>query len=202
MAILRNGGLSLEIRYLKSEYANIQYDICLRWRDKPVLNDAVLRRENDYWAIRGIGSVLAEEDYRCGLLTLLQVVIENNEADFWGPTEPDILLALYPHRLYPGGTFPFLPSGQILLREEEGAQEVREAREKERETFEPLPDDYIDLILFVDTKIFEYAVGYSGTGICFRLGPTRAELQEFYETLKKEFLEYCEEWGIPPRPLI
>lgn len=191
MAILRDGDLSLEIHYREFEFGSVFYDIWLRWRGKPVINDVILKRVNEHWAKRGTGAVKADENDECGVLPLLRKVLESNEADYWESTDPDILLALYPD-----GVFPFLPSKWRLAYERPDVKEARESREQEREARGPLPDDYIELMLFVDTYNFEGSTAYSGSGICFRLVPTRADLEHFYETLKREYLEFREKWNV------
>ena len=189
MAILRDGDLSLEIRYREFEHGSVYYDIWLRWRGEPVINDAILKRVNDHWAKRGTGAVKAGEYEECGILPLLRKVLESNEADYWQATDPDILLALYP-----GGAFPFPPSNRRLVHERADAKEARKTREQERATRGPLPDDYIELMLFVDTYNFEGSTAYSGSGICFHMVPMRADLQGFYETLKQEYFKFREKW--------
>lgn len=191
MATIYHGDLSLEIHYREFEFQSVYYDIWLRWRGEPVINDAILKRVNEHWAKRGIGAVKADEHYECGVLPLLQKVLENNEADYWEATDPDIILALYPN-----GAFPFLPSKWRLVYERADASEIRERRERELAATGPLPDDYIELMLFVDTYNFEGSKGYSGSGVCFRMVPTRAQLERFYESLKQEYLEFCEKWKV------
>lgn len=191
MTIMHDGDLSLEIRYREFEHGWVYYDIWLRWRGEPVLNDAVLKRVNEHWAKRGIGAIKACEHRECGILPLLRRVLEENRADYWEATDPDILLALYPDDM-----FPFLPSKWRLVYEGPEAKAKREAREQERAERGPLPDDFLEMLLFVDVYNFEGADAYSGSGLCFRLGPKRVELQTFYEDLRREYLAFREEWRV------
>lgn len=57
MAIIRQGNLSLDIHYREFEFQSVYYDIWLRWRGEPVINDAILKRVNEHWAKRGTGAV-------------------------------------------------------------------------------------------------------------------------------------------------
>lgn len=191
MAILHDGDLSLEIRYREFEYGSVSYDIWLRWRGELVINDAILKRVNDHWAKRGVGAIKASEDRECGIVPLLRRVLETNEADYWEATDPDILLALYPDDV-----FPFLPSKWRVVYEAPEAKAKREARAHERSERGPLPDDYLELLLFVDVYNFEGATAYSGSGLCFRLGAKRADVQAFYEALRGEYLVFREEWKV------
>lgn len=191
MAILHDGDLSLEIKHREFEFGWVYYDIWLRWRGDPVINDAILKRVNDHWAKRGVGAIKACEHQECGIVPLLRRVLETNEADYWEATDPDILLALYPDDV-----FPFLPSKWHVVYEAPEAKAKREARAHERSERGPLPDDYIELLLFVDVYNFEGATAYSGSGLCFRLGAKRADVQAFYEALRGEYLVFREEWKV------
>lgn len=191
MAILHDGDLSLEIKYREFESGWVHYDIWLRWRGEPVINDAILKRVNDHWAKRGVGAIKACEHQECGILPLLRRVLETNDADYWDATDPDILLALYPD-----DAFPFLPSKWRIVYEAPKAKALREERIKARAECGPLPDDYLEMLLFVDVYNFEGATAYSGSGLCFRLVPKRTELQEFYEELRHEYLAFREEWRV------
>ncbi|MDO5646599.1 hypothetical protein [Paracoccus sp. (in: a-proteobacteria)] len=48
MAILIDDDLSLEIKYRELEDDWVYYDIWLRWRGEPVINDAILKRLSDH----------------------------------------------------------------------------------------------------------------------------------------------------------
>lgn len=190
MATLRNDELSLEIRYRSFEDSWVYYDIWFRWRDEPIINDALLKRSSKHWAKRAPGAIIAEEHRECGILPLLSHVLKTNEAEYWEPMEPDVLLAIYPRN-----SFPFLPSKWKLAYESQEFKARREARDVERAKG-PLPDDLLEVMLFVDMYNFEGCGAYSGTGFCFRLAPTRAALQDFYEALKSEYLAFREKWNI------
>lgn len=123
MATLYDGDLSLEIHYREFQYGVVYYDIWLRWQGEPVINDAILKRENEHWAKREMGAIKADEHEECGILPLLRHVLEKNQADYWEATDPDILLALYPD-----GAFPFLPSKWRFAYEAPEANATREAR--------------------------------------------------------------------------
>ncbi len=191
MAILHDGDLSLEIKYREFNFGWVYYDIWPRWCGEPVLNDAILKRVNEHWAKRGVGAIRACEHQECGILPLLRRVLEENKADYWEATDPDILLALYPD-----GAFPFLPSKWQLVYEAPEAQAAKLARARERAHRGPLPDDYMELILFVDVYNFAGATAYSGSGLCFRLMSKRAVLQQFHADLKREYLAFRDQWQI------
>ena len=39
---------------------------------EPILNDAILKRVNVYWAKRGVGGIIASEAEECGILPFLR----------------------------------------------------------------------------------------------------------------------------------
>jgi hypothetical protein len=185
MAVLSVGDLSLEIAYRDFRHGWVHYDIWFRWRGEPVINDVVLRRGVG-WSERAPGVVWAHEHLCCYLLPTLREVLERNVPGYWEPMDPDVLLAVYP-----GEGFPFVPVDWRLVDFDPEAREARQARKAEREALGPLPGDFIDLLLFVDTYNFSPPrKGYSGNGICLKMVPTRQQLREFYEELRREYVVF------------
>src|SRR5581483_9175375 len=136
MAVLCVHDLSLEIKYRDFEYGWVVYDILPLWRGEPILNDAILKRHNDYWGKRAHGGVHANEHRGCCILPLLRRVIETNQADYCETLDPDILLAIYPR-----DRFPFLPLETRLIWEAPHLTEERAQREAKRDALGRLPDD-------------------------------------------------------------
>jgi len=182
MAVLQNGDLTLEIAYRSFEYFGVEYDITLRWRGEPVLNDAILKRDGEYWANRGIGAIRADACCECAVLPLLRRVLETNKAVSWESDDPDIRLIIRP-----GCDFSFLAIG---TRDEAESPEEKahiEAFERERRERKPMPGDSWQIAVFVDAYTFEGSQGYYGSGLCFCLATTREEMQHFYAALKQEY---------------
>ena len=191
MAVLQIEALSLEIAYRDVEDGCVAYDIWLRWRDEPILNDNILKRRNEYWRKRGFGAVYASEHGGCGVLPLLRHVFETNSPGYWEPTDPDVLLAIYPE-----GGFPFLPPNWRPARDKPDARTVQKARERETAIEGARPDQLIELILFVDVYTFEDAYMYYGDGVCFRLSPRRDQLEELYKSLRAEYVDFKQKYRI------
>jgi hypothetical protein len=101
MATLFAGELSLEIAHREFTYGWVHYDICLRWRGQPLLDDAMLRRDGEIRARRGEGAIDAGEIGECGALPLLRSVLETNQPRYWEPMDPDIVLAVYTKDHFP-----------------------------------------------------------------------------------------------------
>ena len=186
MATLTSDDLSLEIRYRGFQHGWVQYEIFFRWQGEAILNDEILKRQGDYWGGRGRGGVLANEDEKCCILPVLQKVLETNEPDYCETIEPDIVLAIYPEQY-----FPFLPSKWKLVRESEAFKDAREERARLKEEHGVLPDDLIDLMLFVDTYNFKECRAYSGNGMCLKMTVRRDQLEEFYRSLEAEYQDFC-----------
>ncbi len=183
MAVLQNGDLSLEMTYRRSERGGVEYDIRLRWRGEPVLNDAVLKRSSAYWANRGVGSIKTDASDECGVLPLLQRALETNKTGSWESDDPDIRLMIRP-----GSDFSFLRTGTRGEAESPEAKAHLETFERERLEREPTLGDCWEVVLFIDAYNFEGSAGYYGSGICYCLATTREELQHFHEALKQEYL--------------
>ena len=191
MATLHEGDFSLEIRHREFEHGWVYYDIWPKWGGEPILNDAILKRHNTPWAKRGVGAIKACEYRECEVLPLLRRVLETNQPDYWTATDPDITLALYPDR-----GFPFLPPKSRVVYEAPHIIAEREARDRKRLETGPLPDDLIEMMLFVDVYNFSGAGAYHGSGTCFRFTPLRLELQKFYDDLRAEYVLFREAWNV------
>lgn len=191
MAVLQNGDLSLDIAYRSYELGGVEYDITLRWRGVPVLNDAILKRSGEYWANRGVGSITTDAGCECGVLPLLRRALETNMAVSWEPDDPDILLIIRP-----GYGSSFLVSG---TRGGAGSSEEKahvETLERERRERKPTPGDGWEIVVFVDAYTFEGAGGYYDSGLCFCLATTREGMQHFYAALKQEYQLFRTHWKV------
>ncbi len=80
--------------------------------------------------------------------------------------------------------------------EKEDHKKAREELEKLKREKGVLPDDLIDLMLLVDTYNFKGCGAYSGDGICMKMTVRRNLLEEFYEQLKSEYLEFKTEFMV------
>ncbi|NRG16228.1 hypothetical protein HPQ64_00835 [Rhizobiales bacterium] len=190
MAILQSGDLALEIVHSDFEHGWVSYDVGLLWKGESIVNDAILKRTTEYWASRGVGVIRASEDEACSLLPFLKRVLRTNESDYWAPTEPDISLTIITD-----GRFPDMPvprDGE-LARPESGAGESGDADANANALS---PDDWIRLLLSVDTYNFTDAIKYSGQGICIRLSVTRADLERFYYRLRVEYLRFRYDFAV------
>jgi hypothetical protein len=191
MAVLEQGDLSLEVAYRDFEGGWIVYDITPRWRRQPILNDAILKRHNDYWGGRGVGAIRANEHRSCGFLDILTKVLKTKKSDYWQATDPDILLSIHI-----GDPFPFLEEKWRLVWEKPELAFSRRAREAARKEQGVLPDDTVEFLLFVDSYNFAGEAVYQGDGLCFRLRPSWSELGAFRESLKGEYLDFAARHGI------
>ncbi|MCA9990306.1 MAG: hypothetical protein KDE29_04825, partial [Anaerolineales bacterium] len=185
MATLKSGNLSFDFRYTGFEHGWVQYQFYFLWKGEPMVRDESLKRWNDYWNCRPESAFLANEHGSDGLLPFLRGVLENNEADYWEPLEPDIVVALYPDDY-----FPFLKSHLTLVYESDESIQRREARKKLKEEKGKLPDDSFTFIAFVDAYNFKDASVYYGQGLSLHMIVNRHELEEFANQLEKEYSEF------------
>jgi hypothetical protein len=188
MAILTTDNLSLEIRYNGVEREVVGYDIWLRWRSEPVINNAILKRRTRGQR-RGVVTVC--EYGECSLLPFLRRVLDTDKPDSWEPLDPDVELELYPER-----GLSHLPRKFPIVWESPESNAEREAEEKRRAEAGQLPDDRITVILLVDTYNFEDGGPYSGDGVAVRLSTTRADLERFYEELRSEYIANRAQCGL------
>lgn len=184
MAILQSGNLSFDFRYTGFEHSWLQYQFYFRWENENIVKDSVLKKWSEYWINRPDGAFLANEDQEDGLIPLIKKVLESDQADYWEPIEPDIIVAIYPENF-----FPFIPSHYKLIRESEKFREKREAREKLKKEKGNLPDDFYTIIIFVDAYNFKNSDAYYGQGLSLQMIVKRYELQDFLMNLESEYKE-------------
>jgi hypothetical protein len=191
MAILKSGALSFDFRYVNFEYGWVKYQFYFCWNNEPIVKDSILKRWSDYWNGRPESAFLANEDESDGLLPLLKRVLETDEADYWEPIEPDIIVALYP-----GQYFPFLPSHRKLLYESEASKSKREAREKLKAEKGKLPDDAYTFIALVDAYNLKDADAYYGQGLSLQMIVERWELERFMDDLEREYQTFKDKFKV------
>ncbi len=205
MARLQLSDLALEVEYVRFEDGWVVYDIRWLWQDEPILNDAILKRHNEFWGSRSRGGIHANEHRGDFVLPILKQALESDEPVSWNTTDPDVLLMIYPHWLYP---LP-KPAGLASIDWELGDTELpkgtwaadhlwaeREQRRKARSVAGKLPDDLFYLVLFVDVYNFKQCYAYEGNGVALHARVQRWQLEEFYQCLKGEYLTFKQRWKV------
>ena len=199
MAKLTSGNLALEIRFKEVDEQNwIQYEIFFLYKDQPMIQDSQLKRTNEHWQKRSPGAFKANEHQHDELIDVLQKALDTDEPQFYEPTDPDIVLAVYPNKV-----FPFLPRNWELIWASEEAIRKVEDHELVREVAGGrLPDDPFTIILMVDVHNYGEEHAYHGQGPALIMIPYRHEVCSFIEALRAEYREFCQIWGIeePPKP--
>lgn len=172
MATLNSDEATLEIKLKGFKGEWLDYGISFHWRDEPMVNDAILKREGEWWSSRETAEFLANDYEKSELIEILRRVLKSGRSDYWEPLEPDIIMAVYPRKV-----FPFLESKWTELYRREGIEE------------EDLLHNLYTVIAFIDTYNFEGCKAYSSSGLALHLLVEREELEKFLDELEEEYKE-------------
>ena len=183
MARLISGNLAFEFRFIEIDKNGwVQYEFAFLWEGEPLVNDRLLKRDGLYWLKRRVGSFKANERAADTLLPVLAEVLRTNEPNYWQPAEPNVVIAFYPEM-----AFPFLQAAPTTV--------LSEDRLRAKELYGgKLPDDPINMIVFVDTHNLRHGKPYSGEGLSLMLNPTREMLQLFYDDLSHEYEKFRQQY--------
>lgn len=184
MAKLTYHDLTLEISFREFDDCHwVQYDVRFLWKGEPMVNDKILKRSPSGWAKRGKSVLQASEFDGDSLLQVLKHVLEANEPKQWEPSEPDMLIAFYPEKV-----FPFLPTKWQSAYEAPHIKKERLARERAKKAAGGrLPDDPITIIAMADAYQWKECGAYYGSGLALVMTPRRKEVERFYKQLTKEY---------------
>lgn len=191
MAKLKSGDLTFDFRYAGFEYGWIQHQFYFTWKGENLIRNDLLKRWGEYWGSRPEGAFLANEYERDGLILMVRKVLDEDNANYWEPIEPDIVIAIYPEDY-----FPFLPSHHKLIYESPDHKAKREAREALKREKGKLPDDSYTLIIFVDAYNLKEADAYYGQGMSLHMIVSRNELEEFANDLEREYQEFKQRFRV------
>ncbi len=195
MAVLQSGKLSFHFQFVGFTSGYIEYRYTLCWQDEPIVNDDVLKRDNDYWDKRPKGWFLADEFRQDRFVPFLRRILEEDKADYWESLDPDVMVAIYPD-----GYFPFLKSHWVLMHQSTRQQKEQESRLQRKKEQGKLPDDSYTVIVFFDAYHFKSEDVYQGDGISLHLVVQRTALKAFTNALSREYEEFktkfrIDEWN-------
>lgn len=191
MAVLQSGNLSFDFQFAEFDDGYIRYKFSFLWRDEPVMNDAILKRGNDYWDKRPVGGFLADEFREEIFVPFLRRILEEDKADYWESLDPDVTVAIYPDEY-----FPFLKSHWVLLHESEEQKQEREAQLQRKKERGKLPDDSYTIIIFVDAYNFKGEGVYQGDGFSLQMMVNRTTLEAFADALAREYEEFKKQFNV------
>ena len=177
--LVSDQGMALEIHYREMDSENwLLYDVRFSMDGKNLINEELLKKDPAYWADRREGAFRVNESGGCGLIPVINHVLNTGKAVAWRPTEPDITLGFYP-----GEFFPFLPwpgsAGHRRWREE------RQER-SERLGWKMPTTKYYHVIAMIDAYNFGETHAYNGPGIGLFLAASEEELIQFRDDLVQE----------------
>jgi hypothetical protein len=185
MAVLQYKDLSFDFRFTGFRHDWVQYQFYFLWQNEPLIGDTQLKRWSGYWNDRPAGAFLANEYNQDTFLPFLKQALASSDACYWEPTEPDILIALYPEQI-----FPFLKPNELILYESEELTEAREERKWLKAAKGALPDDLFTFIVFVDAYNFKDAESYYGQGLALHMVVERRQLEKFTADLEQEYQQF------------
>jgi hypothetical protein len=191
MAILGSNGYTLEMTLRWDDIDGVVYDFVFKWQGKPIINEEVLKRSNEFWS-RGPrhGLFFTEYAYRRPL-RFLRDMLEATEPHEFSPTEPDVQIIVWPIDAMPH-------DHSMVAYESEDRNKEREEQEARKKQLSKLPNDLFQIEFFVDTYNFEGCSELSPDGITFRLWVHRSELESFVEELEQGREEIVRRYATNP----
>lgn len=122
-------------------------------------------------------SMLYYDEY-LDLLKKIEIVLQNDEPDFWQPiSEPEITIAIYPD-MY----FPFLPSSSKIIYISDELKKEFDKRDKLKSEKIQLP--YDDFTVIIEYDQFTPGEMYTGDGLAIHMRIERHQLETFLKDLK------------------
>jgi hypothetical protein len=184
MAVLTDSLLSFEFTFKEvDDVLWVKYEFFFRWDGESVFRDELLKRSPCGWAGRSPGALCANEFDEDSFLPVLREVLTSREPIYWQPTEPDVVIAFYPDRI-----FPLMPSRSQEIYVADHIVQEREDRRRRKEAHGGiLPDDPITMIVFVDAYNWRDGAPYYGSGLGLIMRPQRKDLAVFYKELRREY---------------
>lgn len=185
MARLTSGNLAFEFRFVEVDRNGwVQYELTFLWEGEPLVNDRLLKRDGLYWLKRRVGAFKASERNKDTFLPVLAEVLRTSEPNYWQPVEPSVVIAFYPEM-----AFPFLQSAPPtpLSDERRRAKELHDGK---------LPDDLMNMIIFIDGHNLRNGKPFSGEGLSLMINPTREQLSRFYGRLQGEYKQFKQKYGL------
>jgi hypothetical protein len=191
MASLKSGKLSFIFEYTGYDDEWVQYQIYFLWDGETLLREEVLKKRDECWGKRSEGAFVANDDQRDRFLPFLKKVLESDQADYWEPLEPDIIVALYPEEY-----FPFLdPHYKVIFLREEFKDKLEARRQLKKEKGK-LPDDIYTFVALIDAYNFRDADAYHGEGLSLQMVVKRHELERFVDELENEYSKFTERFNL------
>lgn len=184
MAILSDGDLSFELRYVRIQRGPVSwvyYRFRFLWQGIPIINDAILKRINNYWNDRQEGELLACSDLDDDVLVVLERALSDNQMVEWEPVEPDVSIRLYPNDPFACWGRP--PSANIGADRGADRADVVESSVLHRDSASEL----FTLVVVVAPYQFKGADSYGCGGPGLEMVVRRKALEGFISQLRNEF---------------
>jgi hypothetical protein len=157
MARVSNEKMALEITFSGYEADWINYEIKFLWDGIPIINDAVLKRDTEYWNQRSKGAFIANDDD--SLIPFIKRILRTDMPDYWQPIEPDITIEIYPADL---GLYPPLASHIRMVSIKDNPPNEIEKRQALKRKLGQLDDDLFIFVARIDAYNFRLIVKECG----------------------------------------
>ncbi len=160
MAKLQSENLTLEIEFTKLEEEWIAYEISFLWRNGPIINDSIMKK-NRWMSKRRYGTFLVNDYEKDSLIETIKKSVETGISGFWEPVEPDVRVTISQNVYFPFLTNPIL------------SKKYR--------------DDTFTIVVLIDTYNFEGCDAYSSDGISLNMTIRKKDLEKFVVDLEEEY---------------
>ncbi len=199
MAKLSKEKMTLEIKFTRYKFGWVNYEIKFLWDSAPIINDAVLKRNTDFWNSRSNGAFVANDDEKDRLIPFIKKVLKSDKTDYWQPVDPDVTIEIYPDDLdlYP----PIESHFKVIKINGEMIKKMKEREALKRKSGQ-LDDDLFVIVTRIDAYNFKDQNAYCNFGtshsccLSLLLKVTRAEMRNFVEDLEKEYGDFCIQYGL------
>ncbi len=182
MAKLVSKNLSWVIDFRNYQHGWVEYDMQFLWKDKPIINDDIMKKDGEYWSSRKPNSFLLNDDEKDYLISTIKEVLATNKSDYWQPIEPDCTVAIYYD-----DSFPFLQSHYIRIYRSDEERLKHEAAIELKKSQGPQPNDWFTVIVQTDCYQFEDEDTYQGDGVALHMSVYRSQLEQFVAELESEY---------------
>lgn len=184
MAILQDGKLGLEISFRQEHISGfIEYDVRFLWNNEPIVRDAVLKDDNEYWSDRLPGGFRVSDHGDDTLINCIRKSLDTSTAWNWEPYEDFISL-----QILPGILIDSLSSMWKAALDPGAPDFTKRYFKSVQEDLKSSKQDTVFMVIaMVDVFNLKDEDLFQGCGPSIVLHVTRTELERFVEEMSSEY---------------